>query len=212
MNKILQVLKEHLPYTFLGVVLATIFIFPLSKIENLNTYGFFYTLHPLHIFLSAFATTSFYTRYNPKKVNWIKVFFISYLGSIIISSVSDSFIPYLSESILKMPLKEIHFGFLEETILVNLAAVLGILLGFFKPKTKISHLFHIFVSSFASLFHMLMANKILNFGIVFYISIFLFLFLGVMIPCSFSDMIFPLLFIKKTQQHLCDTCKKESGV
>jgi hypothetical protein len=196
MNKIVQVLKEHLPYTFFGVVLATILVFPISRIENINNYKIFYTLHPLHIFLSAYTTASVYKIYVKGSFSFVKLFLIGYIGSILVGTISDSLIPYLSETILKMPYRELHIGFLEQFSLINGVAIFGLILAYIKPVKKISHALHIFISCFASIFHILMSNDVINFSIVFYLGIFVFIFVAVWLPCSFSDLVFPMFFVR----------------
>lgn len=202
MQKILQVLKEHLPYTLLGVIVGTVLVFPISRIHGINNYKIFYTLHPLHIFLSAYTTASIYKIYIKSRVNFIKLFLIGYIGSILIGTISDSLIPYLSETMLNMPYRELHIGFLEQSYLVNGVAVLGLVLAYIKPIKKISHSMHIFVSCFASLFHILMSSGILYFTISFYLGIFVFIFIAVWIPCSFSDLVFPMIFIRENKETL----------
>jgi hypothetical protein len=55
---------------------------------------------------------------------------------------------------------------------------------------------HVLLSTWASLFHIIMSigGKSLNWFV--YAAIFLFLFLAVWIPCCVSDIVFPLLFVK----------------
>lgn len=200
MNKVGHILKEHLPYAFFGVVLATVLVFPISRIEDIDDYKFFYFLHPLHIFLSAYTTASIYKIYVKGSTSFIKLFVIGYVGSIFVGTVSDSLIPYLSEIILDMPYRETHVGFLEQAYLVNGVAFLALLIAYIKPIKKISHALHIFVSCFASIFHILMSNDVINFSIVFYLGIFVFIFIAVWLPCSFSDLVFPMFFVRNKKE------------
>jgi hypothetical protein len=89
-----------------------------------------------------------------------------------------------------------HIGFIEEWYIVNPAALLGILLGYFWPRTKLPHFGHVLLSIWASLFHILMA---LGGGASpgQWAGIFLFLFIAVWLPCCISDIVFPLLFVKE---------------
>jgi hypothetical protein len=89
----------------------------------------------------------------------------------------------------------IIFPFIEGWYIVFPAAILGVLIAFFKPKTQFPHAGHVLLSTWASSFHMLMAMG----GDVSWfkmIGSFGFLFLAVWIPCCFSDIVFPLLFVK----------------
>lgn len=129
------------------------------------------------------------------KCNFWALTIIGYLGSVGIATISDSLIPYLAESMLGMPNKGIHLGFIEKWWLVNPLAILGIAIAYAKPKTKFPHAGHVLLSTWASLFHIIMA-KVEILGWFTYAAIFIFLFLAVWIPCCVSDIVFPLLFIK----------------
>jgi hypothetical protein len=121
---------------------------------------------------------------------------IGYTGTISIATLSDSIIPYLGEILLNLPNKGIHIGFIEKWWIVNPFAILGIAIAYFNPTTKFPHLGHVLLSTWASLFHIIMAlGGIINWGLL--ITTFLFLFLAVWIPCCTSDIVFPLLFTKK---------------
>ncbi len=96
---------------------------------------------------------------------------------------------------------EMHIGFIEKWQIVNPAAILGILVAFFWPHTKFSHLGHVLLSIWASLFHIL-ANIEGTVDIGQWIGIFVFLFLAVWLPCCISDIVFPLLLVKKPGQEM----------
>jgi hypothetical protein len=88
-----------------------------------------------------------------------------------------------------------HIGFIEGWYIVIPAALAGVLIAFFKPKTTFPHAGHVLLSTWASSFHMLMAMGG-NVSVWKMIGSFGFLFLAVWIPCCFSDIVFPLLFVK----------------
>ena len=203
-KQILKELKEHMPFTAFGAATGIIMIIFLRKLPSRFSYNIFYTLHPLHVFLSAMVTTSMYNFYNKcdrgkKKCNLGILILIGYVGSIGIATLSDSIIPYLGEILLNMPHREIHLGFIEEWWLVNPLALLGIGLAYLRPSTKFPHFGHVLLSTWASLFHIIMAlGQTLNW--LTYIGIFIFLFLSVWIPCCVSDIVFPLLFVKTPEK------------
>jgi len=124
---------------------------------------------------------------------------IGYVGSVGIATISDSLIPYVAEFLLGMPNRGIHLGFIEKWWLVNPLAILGIAIAYFKPTTKFPHAGHVLLSTWASLFHIIMA-KAESLNWFSYITIFIFLFFAVWIPCCMSDIVFPLLFVKKSKQ------------
>ena len=155
----------------------------------------FYVLHPIHVLLSALVTTAMYKLHKPKCRAWLAIL-IGYVGSVGIATLSDSIIPYLGEMLLHMPNREIHIGFIEKWWLVNPLAFAGIAIAYFRPTTKFPHAGHVLLSTWASLFHIIMAlGGIIS--IIRVIVIFIFIFLAVWLPCCLSDIIFPLLFVKE---------------
>ena len=198
-RQIVNELKHHAPFTAIGaatgIVSMVIIIFgnALPQVSQAS-YNVFYVLHPLHIVLSAIVTTSMYKKHSNGKI-WA-IILIGYFGSIGIGTLSDSVIPYLGETLLDLPNRGVHIGFIEEWQIVNPAAILGIVMGSWRPVTKFPHFSHVLISTWASLFHIIMALG----GPVDWLAflvIFLFLFLAVWTPCCLSDIVFPLLLIKK---------------
>jgi hypothetical protein len=189
-------LKEHIPFTALGaltgIIIMVIIVF--GNVPSHISQIAFYTLHPLHVLLSALVTTAMYMRYTKGKI-WAAIL-IGWTGSIGIATVSDAIIPYFSGALLNVPM-EFHVPFIEEWW-INLLALAGIAIGYRKQTTKIPHLGHVLVSTWASLFYFT------AFGIADWIHllpyVFLFLFLSVWIPCCTSDIIYPLLFVRKKPQ------------
>jgi len=199
LRTIIKELKNHAPFTIFGAITGIIIILFFYKTPLNISYNIFYFLHPIHVLLSALVTTSIYVIYCKKynnKINPLLLILIGYIGSIGIATLSDSIIPYLGEILLNLPNKGIHLGFIEKWWLVNPLALLGILIACFHPKTKFPHAGHVLLSTWASLFHIIMAlGGIINYFLI--IIIFLFLFLAVWLPCCLSDIIFPLLFVRK---------------
>lgn len=199
-KEILKELKEHAPFTIFGAFTGIIIMLLFERIPTGVSHNVFYTLHPIHVLLSAFATTSMYKLYKcgyfKSKCRLLILLVIGYTGSIGIATLSDSIIPYLGEALLKMPNREVHLGFIEKWWLVNPMAFIGIILAYFKSHTKFPHMGHVLLSTWASLFHIIMSlgGEVLWYQ---YLYIFVFLFLAVWIPCCVSDIVFPLLFVKK---------------
>ena len=197
-KQIASELKRHAPFTALravtGIIAMVIIVFGdfLSQISPISE-DIFYVLHPTHVFLSALVTTSLYVRYGKRKI-WVAVL-IGYTGSIGIATLSDSIIPYVGESLLDLPNKGIHIGFIEKPMLTNPTAFLGIAIGYWRPITRFPHAGHVLLSTWASLFHIIMAlGQALSWIQV--LAIFLFLFLAVWIPCCVSDIVYPALFTR----------------
>ena len=203
--QIYKELKNHAPFTVFGAISGIVIMFLFQNLPGKVSYNIFYILHPLHVVFSALVTASMYGLHKCGRLSgkclrggcnfWILIF-IGFAGSVGIATLSDSVIPYLGETLLKMPNRGIHIGFIEKWWLINPLALIGIAIAYFRPTTKIPHLGHVLLSTWASLFHIIMA---LGAGLnwIQYIVVFLFLFLAVWIPCCVSDIVFPLLFVKE---------------
>ena len=89
----------------------------------------------------------------------------------------------------------LHLGFIEEWYLVNPAALLGLLIAWFFPRTRFPHAGHVLLSTWASSFHVLM-NTHVELTAIMLLGIFVVLFIAVWLPCCISDIVFPLLFVK----------------
>jgi hypothetical protein len=204
-KQISQELKRHAPFTIFGAITGIVIMLVFQKLPSKTAYNIFYVLHPIHVLLSALVTSAIYElhscpsgRHIKGKCNLWMLFIIGYIGSVGIATISDSVIPYLGEILLKMPKREIHLGFIEKWWLVNPLAILGIIIAYFKPATKFPHAGHVLISTWASLFHIIMAIGT-GLNLFSYLVIFLFLFLAVWLPCCISDFVFPLLFVKDTK-------------
>lgn len=203
-------LLHHIPFTAGGaaigigaMALVTVFNTSLSVSEAL-----FYTFHPLHVIFSAMVTTAIFRKHENRKL-WMVVL-IGYLGSIGIATLSDAIIPFLEGKSLQIDM-EFHLPFISTEIMpyfnvpgwviINSAAIIGIAIGYFKFATRVPHLVHVLLSTWASLF------GFTAFGTADWLPllpiIFVFLFLAVWIPCCVSDIVFPLLWVKgePTHQH-----------
>jgi hypothetical protein len=189
-------LRSHAPFTAFGtltgiVIMAAFIQFQVSKEISATL---FWTLHPLHVLLSAIVTTAMYRLHSGGGV-W-RTILIGYFGSVGIATLSDSLIPFAGEWLLDLPYRGIHLGFIEKWWLVNPLALSGIALGHVISHTRIPHAGHVLLSTWASLFHILMALGT-SLDVVTTILIAVFLFLAVWVPCCTSDIVFPLLWIKK---------------
>jgi len=195
-------LKHHTPFTFIGVVTgaALMLVFVYAPLPRRLSYNLFWSLHPLHVLLSAVATTAMYRKHGGR--NLLATLLIGYLGSVGIATVSDSLIPYVGEVLLKLPEKDVHVGFIEKWWLVNPLALAGIGIAMLRPNTEVPHTGHVLLSTWASLFHMVMA---MQHGqppdVVTLVLVPVFLFVAVWVPCCTSDIVFPLLFARQKPPH-----------
>ncbi len=194
LRRIANELREHVLFTALGAVTGIIImvIIVLANVPAAISQTVFYTLHPLHVTFSALTTTAMYKKYSNGRA-W-KAILIGYFGSIGIATLSDAIIPYLGGVLLNIEI-EFEVPFIEKWWLVNPLALIGIAIGYWRPTTKIPHSAHVLLSTWASLFYFT------AFGVAQWIPllplIFLFLFLAVWLPVCVSDIVFPLLFVRK---------------
>ncbi len=202
-RRIADELRHHAPFTAAGaatgIILMAIIAFgnALPQVSQAS-YTVFYILHPAHIVLSALVTTAMYKKYSDGRM-WRAVL-IGYFGAVGIATLSDSIIPYLGETLLSLENRGIHIGFIEEPLLTIPAAFVGIAIAYWRPTTKLPHYGHVLLSTWASLFHIIMALGATVNWIIFP-TIFAFLFLAVWLPCCTSDIVFPLMFIRDKMNH-----------
>ena len=193
-------LSHHISFTAFGALTGIVFMVILTAdgfLDSVSPHAekIFYILHPTHVFLSAMVTTALYKMYGGGRHKIIKAILIGYTGSIAIATISDCIIPYLGEALTVLPGRELHIGFIDEPWITNPPALVGIAIGYLLPITRFPHAGHVLISTWASLFHILMAVGI---GLEWwkFVAIFAFLFIAVWLPCCLSDIVYPLLFVK----------------
>jgi len=195
LRSISKELKAHAPFTVAGAVvgIGIMAVVVYARVPDTVSRSLFWTFHPAHVLLSAVVTAGMY-RLHGKGTLWATIL-IGYFGSIGVATLSDCVVPYLGEWLLRLPEPHADIGFIEMPLLVNPAALIGILIAYKWPRTKIPHAGHVLLSTSASLFHMTMAlGEKLDPLIMGLMGVFL--FLAVWVPCCTSDIVFPLLFSK----------------
>ncbi len=199
-------LKEHLPFSILSVVAGLIllgiltFITEAIGIEDPSKLmqGLFHVFHPSHLLISALATTAMYWQYEKKA---LKAVAIGIIGSLGICGISDVFIPYLAGYLLGAEM-HLHICIVEHPQLIVPFLIVGVLVGFIAPGTIekhegviFSHSIHVFISAAASIMYLV------SFGVTHWVhhvgAVLIYMVLAVVLPCCTSDIIFPLLFVKK---------------
>jgi hypothetical protein len=204
-SMIIKELRHHGPFTLLGAALGMACLFVVQRVapEAIDTEraeALFEFSHPLHVVLSAMVTAALYKNYRGRprhsKTGMLAVVLVGYFGSIGIATLSDCLIPYWGELLLGMEHAHPHLGIVEMPVIINLAALLGIGAAFFSSSTHFPHGGHVLLSTAASLFHVLRAQAT-SFTLPESIMISIFLFIAVWIPCCMSDIVFPLIFVRK---------------
>lgn len=205
---IFKELESHSPFTLFGALTGIVCMLLFRNLSHGTSLGIFYVFHPAHVLLSAIVTTSIFQHHAGKR-NILTIFLIGFIGSIGIGTLSDSLIPYIGELVLGMHIEahthehcgfaeHAHIGFIEGWYIVIPSAIVGVLIGYFRPKTKFPHAGHVLLSIWASSFHMLMVMG--DVSLLKIAGSFVFLFIAVIVPCCFSDIVFPLLFVKSSER------------
>ncbi|MHC4749817.1 MAG: hypothetical protein ACYTFW_08065 [Planctomycetota bacterium] len=208
---ILTELESHAPFTLFGAFTGIVCMLLFKNLEHDISRRIFYVFHPGHVLLSAIVISSMF-QFHTKKKKLIAVLLVGFFGSLGIGTLSDSLIPYVGEMLLGMHIdshahehagfaEHAHIGFIEGWYIVIPAAIAGVLIALFKPKTKVPHAGHVLLSTWASSFHMLMAMGG-QLSVLKAVGSFGFLFLAVLLPCCFSDIVFPLLLVKSESDSL----------
>jgi hypothetical protein len=226
-------LKNHLPFTLLGAATGIVFMLAGRKWFNEQAETLFSVFHPLHVVLSAMVTAALFEIHR-KVRNFFIILVIGVVGSIGVATMSDCVLPFFGETILGAPIPthaalhkhedghlceesheehsaELHLGFIEEWYLVFPAAIVGVVLAYFKPKTYLPHASHVLLSTWASSAHIMM-NTQADMTVTLLTGMFIVLFLAVWLPCCVSDIVFPLLFIGpdgEHEPHACVFCRKK---
>lgn len=194
LKQIAYELKRHAPFTAFGALSGVILmgIMILVGLSYETPHIIFHVLHPLHIVLSALVTTAMYRRYRGGVAMAVGIGFV---GSIAICSTSDIVFPYIGGVLLGLPIT-LHVCFIEHTWLITLSALAGIAIGLLWSRTRFPHAGHVLLSTYSSLFYFTTfgapADWIPLLPLVFPI-----LFIAVWVPCCVSDIVFPLLFVRK---------------
>ena len=152
----------------------------------------FHVFHPLHMLLSAIATTAMFWRHDRRLITAV---FTGIIGSVGICGLSDVVFPYLSGLLLGVDM-EFHWCIIQHPMIVVPFMAVGVLTGLLaatavEHSTQYSHAGHVFVSSAASIFYLIsfgLFDWVSQVGYVFFVVV-----IAVIIPCCLSDIIFPLL-------------------
>ena len=203
---------HHLPYTIVGslISMAAVWWFGTQRLNNGDAPALltqaresFHLFHPLHICLSAIATTSLFWRYERHA---LRAVWVGAWGTILPCGMSDYVFPYLGGRLLGQPMQW-HMCIVQEPQLFFSFLALGILGGFWaESRLRGSHLFshgaHVFISSAASLLYLV------SFGFTSWMTdvknifpVFAIIVLAVWVPCCISDIVIPVATAHKGHTH-----------
>ena len=233
-HAILSELRDHAPFTLFGAGTGILAMLLFKGAPTEVTHGLFGLFHPAHVILAASVTASLY-KLHDKSRGFLAVLLVGYIGAVGTATLSDCILPFYGETILGVSVPteakvhshaseqepadeqkaqshgpEIHLGFIEEWYLVNPAAILGVLIAWWRPRTKFPHAGHILLSTWASSFHILM-NTHRELSPLLLAGIFIVLFISVWLPCCFSDIVFPMFFVRSPHLHGTHTHSMEAS-
>ena len=232
-HAIVAELRDHAPFTLLGAGTGILAMLLFKGASTGVTFRLFQVFHPAHVILAASVTASLY-RLHEKSKGFLAILLVGYIGAVGTATLSDCILPFYGETILGVSVPtevkvhghaggdqvadeheiesgrpDIHLGFVEEWYLVNPAAILGVLIAWWRPRTKFPHAGHILISTWASSFHILM-NTHRELSALLLVGVFIVLFIAVWLPCCFSDIIFPMFFVRSRHLHVgCHHDKEE---
>ena len=211
-NLLVTEFAHHFPYTLVGslVAMAGAWWFGTQQLHQsradelfLQSRSLFHLFHPLHICLSAIATTSLFWRHERSV---LRAAAVGLVGSVIPCGLSDYFFPYLGGRLLGQTM-ELHVCLFEHPQVFFPFLALGIIGGFWAEEhVTQSHLFshgaHVLVSSVASLLYLM------SFGFTSWMAdvrlifpAFLIVVLAVWIPCCVSDIVVPITAVRLPDGH-----------
>lgn len=205
-----QELMCHFPYAVFSVAFALTLISFITKPGSPSDAGLlrqahilFHNFHFMHIVFAAAGTMITFLRYS-KKI-WFGVL-IGILSPAVFCILSDVILPYLGGRMLGVDMHW-HVCFITEMHNVIPFLFIGILTGIALSYhgseqqgyySLFSHFFHILVSSIASTLYLVSHGFTNWYDSIGYV--FVFLIIAVVIPCTCSDVLVPMVFARAHQK------------
>jgi hypothetical protein len=204
---IVQELMCHAPYAIFAVTtcLAVALFWSFSSVGGvlgvaacMGARALFHGFHFIHIVFSATGVLVTFFRFS-KKRNVLRGFVVGGITAASVCILSDTVLPYLGGRILGVPI-EFHFCWLHELHNVIPFLLIGLCNGWILSThhtdrqtnySALTHTGHILASSFASLFYLISYGFVTwyaNLGMVFLV-----LLVAVVVPCTMSDVVIPML-------------------
>jgi len=198
----------HLPYAIFSVAAAlTVMSFVMtfddtilfSAAEKKRLDILFHCFHFMHIVFAATGTMLTFMRYSK---NIIAGLFVGFFSPAFFCMLSDAILPYAGGMLFGVEM-EWHLCFTSEIHNVLPFLVVGILNGIVMSQhhsskqglySVFSHFIHILVSSLASTFYIVSHGFSDWYSSIGYL--FLFLIGAVVVPCTLSDVVVPMIIAK----------------
>ena len=197
----------HLPYAIFSVAFSITvlsFVTYFSYGDSVDTVchksaQLFHSFHFMHIVFAATGTVVAFFRFSK---NMTKALILGRFSPMIFCTLSDSILPYIGGQLLGVNM-HFHLCFVTELSNVIPFLVAGIVNGFAISRhygdrqmayAVSSHAIHILVSSLASMFYLVSHGCTDWYRIIG--MVFIFLIVAVIIPCTLSDVVVPMLFAR----------------
>ncbi len=198
----------HLPYAIFSVAfgLAVLSFMSSGSTEHATTSHMndratilFHSFHFMHIIFAVTGTLITYFRFSK---NVFKAIIVGVISPSIFCMLSDAVLPYFGGRLLGGTMN-FHLCFVSELNNVLPFLFVGLINGIIMSThhasrqeiySLFSHFLHILVSSLASIFYLVsqgLTNWYDHIGMVF-----LFLIIAVVVPCTLSDVVVPMLFAR----------------
>lgn len=198
----------HFPYAVFSVAIGLIVLTLLNFLTGCQSnsvemgHAWFQMFHSFHFVHMVFAAAGCMITFAKFSKDLIKGLIVSFCSAACFCILSDIVMPYIGATLLGIKM-DLHICFLNELhnilpfLLIGLAT--GWLISAHHKEANYSmglwsHFTHIFISSLASAFYMVSSgfgDWIDQIGLVFILLIF-----AVVIPCTLSDVVVPILFAK----------------
>jgi len=201
----------HLPYAVFSVALSLVILSILNFIgvdkdaDDLRCIWdqLFHNFHFMHIVFASVGTMLTFFRFSR---NLLRGLVVSFCSSMIFCVLSDIVLPYIGGTLLGVNM-HLHICFYYELKNILPFLLVGLFTGFVmknhalesRDKSSLwSHFTHIFISSLASSFYLV------SHGFYDWPSkigyVFLVLIACVLVPCTLSDVVIPVIFAKSSDK------------
>ena len=206
-HSLLDELICHLPYAIFSVAFGLIVLSFVTYFSYTDSTAvackkadvLFHSFHFMHIVFAATGTLITFFRFS-KDLG--RALLLGIFSPAIFCTLSDSILPYIGGELLGVHM-HFHLCFVTELQNVIPFLVVGIINGYVMSRHHgskqwlyaiTSHAVHIMVSSLASIFY-LVAHGCVDWY-RFIGAIFIFLIIAVVMPCTMSDVVVPMLFAR----------------
>ena len=217
-------LMHHLPYGTLSVACALMLLSMIhvfftanmveAQIHHVHDHAgscgmssgldiLFHSFHFTHILFAASGAMVTFYRYSK---NIMAGVFIGVVSSSIFCTLSDVLLPYLAGELMGVSM-ELHICFRTELSNIIPFLLVGVINGLIVSQWKDEHseshsvslhFFHTFISAMAAIFYAI-GHGLSGFH-EFFGVFFILMLIAVVIPCTLSDVVFPVLWARMVQK------------